>query len=79
MGAKKAIKSFMAVDPDVKAIACSGYSNDPVMANFEDYGFRNAITKPYKVGALSEVLSKVIGNPKEAYASAISSSNQQRR
>ncbi|MBT3368293.1 MAG: PAS domain S-box protein, partial [Nitrospina sp.] len=35
MGGAQAIKELIKIDPDVKAIVCSGYSNDPVLANYE--------------------------------------------
>ncbi len=60
MGAKKAILSLMEIDPGVRAIASSGYPNDPVMANFRQYGFSNTIAKPYRVESLSEVLHEVM-------------------
>jgi len=65
MGAKKAIQGLMEIDPEVRAIASSGYSNDPVMANFRQYGFSSAIAKPYKINALSEVLHNVINRAAE--------------
>ena len=65
MGAEKAIQGLMEIDPEVRAIASSGYSNDPVMANFRQYGFRSAIAKPYKINALSEVLHNVINRAAE--------------
>lgn len=38
----------------------SGYSNDPIMADFRNYGFSGAIAKPYEIGELSEALHRVI-------------------
>jgi hypothetical protein len=38
----------------------SGYSNDPVMANFRDYGFVGVVRKPFKVGELSRVVGEVL-------------------
>ena len=60
MGGKKAIKKLLEIDPEVKAIVSSGYSNDPVMAEFREYGFRGFIAKPYKIQELSEVLHRLI-------------------
>lgn len=60
MGGQETIQRFMELDPDVKAIVSSGYSNDPVMANFREYGFQDVIAKPYKISDLSKVLNKVI-------------------
>ena len=67
MGAEKAIQSLMEIDPEVRAIASSGYPNDPVMANFRHYGFSNTIAKPYRVKALSEVLHEVMSSSPEAH------------
>ena len=47
------------IDPDVRAIAVSGYTDDPLLANFTEHGFVGAITKPYTVDDLSRVLQAV--------------------
>jgi len=60
MGGKETIQRLVDTDPEVKAIVSSGYSNDPVLASFREYGFRGAIAKPYRVIELSEVLHRVI-------------------
>jgi len=44
----------------VKAIVCSGYFNDPVITNFEEYGFQGAMPKPYQMADLEIVLKKVL-------------------
>jgi CheY-like chemotaxis protein/anti-sigma regulatory factor (Ser/Thr protein kinase) len=61
MGGKEAISEMRQVDPEVKAIVSSGYSNDPVMANFRHYGFRGVLAKPYQLAELQAVLQNVIG------------------
>ena len=48
------------IDPDVKVIVSSGYSNDPIMANFAKYGFMGVVIKPYGIQELSEVVHNVI-------------------
>jgi len=60
MGGKEAIKKVIKVDSDVKAIVSSGYSNNPIMADYRKFGFSGVITKPYKIEELSKVLHKVI-------------------
>ena len=60
MGGKETIKRILELDPNVKAIVSSGYSNDSVMANYKDYGFKGIITKPFDTNELSEAISKVI-------------------
>lgn len=65
MGGREAIEQLRRLDPDIKAIVSSGYSNDPIMADYERYGFSGVIPKPYGAQQLSEVLNSVI-SPKNA-------------
>ena len=60
MGGKETISELKVYDVQVKAIVSSGYSNDPVMANFKDYGFSGVVIKPYRMDELSQVLRSVI-------------------
>jgi len=60
MGGKETIKKLREIDPQVTAIVSSGYSDDPIMADFQKYGFSGVITKPYKVTELSKILQEVI-------------------
>jgi len=61
MGGKQAIQELRQIDPDVKAIVSSGYSNDPVMENYEKYGFRGVLAKPFDMGSLRLALNSVLG------------------
>lgn len=60
MGGKEAIGKLLEIDPQVKAIVSSGYSNDPIMADFREYGFRGVIAKPYTTEVLSRAIYKVL-------------------
>jgi len=60
MGGKEAIKILKEFDPNVKAIVSSGYSNDPVMASYTDYGFIDVVAKPYRLEELEQVLNRVL-------------------
>ena len=62
MGGREAIGKLLEIDPAVRAIVSSGYSEDPVMADFRSYGFRGVAIKPYRIRELSEVVASVIGN-----------------
>jgi two-component system, cell cycle sensor histidine kinase and response regulator CckA len=57
MGGKEAARQILAFDPEARLLVSSGYSNDPVMANYADYGFCAAIVKPYRCAALQRALS----------------------
>ena len=60
-GGKEAMKKLLDIDPNVKAIVSSGYSNDPVMANFREYGFSGVLAKPCRTPEeLSGILHKVL-------------------
>ncbi|MCL4456688.1 MAG: ATP-binding protein [Nitrospirae bacterium] len=60
MGGKEAIQELMRLDPSVKAIVVSAYFNDPVLADFRQYGFCGAFVKPYKVEDLNKELRNII-------------------
>jgi two-component system, cell cycle sensor histidine kinase and response regulator CckA len=62
MGGTEVMEELIAIDPDVKAIISSGYLHDPVIMNFEDYGFAGILTKPYDPKELDEKLQNII-NP----------------
>ncbi|MBI3804072.1 MAG: PAS domain S-box protein [Nitrospirae bacterium] len=61
-GGREALQKLLEIDPEVKAIVSSGYSNDPIMAAYTRYGFKGVIAKPYKMEDLSKTLQKVIAN-----------------
>jgi PAS domain S-box-containing protein len=60
MGGEEAIKILHEVDPEVKAIVSSGYFDDPIMANYNQYGFSSVIPKPYEIETLNSVLDGII-------------------
>jgi two-component system, cell cycle sensor histidine kinase and response regulator CckA len=60
MGGKETMENLLSYDPNVKAIVSSGYSDDPIMSNFERYGFKGFIAKPYQINDLSQKLKEVI-------------------
>jgi len=60
MGGKEAIQKLIEIDPEVKGIVTSGYSDDPGMTDFKKYGFRGVAAKPYTLEELGEQLSRVM-------------------
>ena len=65
MGGKEAINKLLEIDPEMKAIVSSGYSDDPVLANFQEYGFKGMMPKPFESRSLSKVLHEVLKGEKE--------------
>jgi len=61
MGGQEAIQALLKIDPDVKAIAMSGYVDNPVILEPERHGFKGAMPKPFDVDTLQEILSSAMG------------------
>lgn len=59
MGGVETARIIHAYDPDATLVVSSGYSEDPVMANYEEYGFCAAIEKPYRADDISRVISSL--------------------
>jgi DNA-binding NtrC family response regulator len=59
MGGEEAAWKLQEMDPEVKAIVSSGYSDDPVMTNWRQYGFFGVMSKPYQAEDLRQVLERL--------------------
>ncbi|RLI60605.1 MAG: hypothetical protein DRO88_14140 [Promethearchaeia archaeon] len=57
-------KLWKDVDPDINMIISSGYADDPIFENYEKFGVKAALKKPYDIAQLSKILHDVI-NSKE--------------
>lgn len=60
MGGAQTLTALLELDPNVRAVVSSGYSNDPVMARFEEHGFRGVVRKPYVLDQMAEALVKAL-------------------
>ncbi len=60
MGGKETLEELMKIDPGVRAVVSSGYSNDTVMSDYDKYGFAGVMVKPYKVEALATLAKKIL-------------------
>ena len=58
LGGEYILQHLRRLDPQVKAIASSGYSDHPVMGNFEAFGFVSAFAKPFNLHELSKAVSQ---------------------
>ena len=60
MGGQEAMRELLQLDPSVKVIVSSGYSNDPILSNYRDFGFRGMVAKPYQPETLMQAVRGVI-------------------
>lgn len=60
MGGREAAARILEIDPEAKLIVSSGYSTDPVMADYRAYGFVDYLVKPYRMEELSAALNRVL-------------------
>lgn len=60
MGGKETAGAIFDINSEARIIVSSGYSNDPVMVDFDEYGFCAAIAKPFDMDELAEVIEEVL-------------------
>lgn len=53
------LEELLRIDPAVRAVLSSGYSNDPQIVNYKEHGFKGVLLKPYRIQDLKEVLEKI--------------------
>jgi signal transduction histidine kinase/ActR/RegA family two-component response regulator len=60
MGGRQTLEELRKIDPAVKAIVSSGYSNDLVLSDYQGHGFRGMISKPYDVADFAQTVERVL-------------------
>ncbi len=60
MGGKEVIKELRKLDNGITALAFSGYADDPVISQPQNFGFQASFSKPFEIDKLVSVLSSVI-------------------
>ncbi len=63
MGGIEATSRMRAIDPELRAIVSSGYSTDPIMANYREHGFASVLAKPYRLKDLKDAMARVDPRP----------------
>ncbi len=56
MGGIEAIKHLLEIDKAAKVLVSSGYTSDPVMKEYQQYGFTGCIAKPFDLNGLSRAI-----------------------
>ena len=62
MSGRETLRRLKEIDPDVRAIVCSGHSSEPVMADWARHGFAGALLKPFRAEDLVNTVRKAIGS-----------------
>ncbi|MCG8616131.1 MAG: response regulator, partial [Desulfobacterales bacterium] len=60
MGGKDAATEILDMDPDARILVSSGYSNDPVMADYKAYGLKGIIAKPFRLAELKDTIERFL-------------------
>ena len=60
MGGEETIKELLQIDPDIKAIVSSGYTETSAIAEYKTIGFRACLTKPYDIASLNKTLNSLL-------------------
>ncbi|HSV96575.1 MAG TPA: PAS domain S-box protein [Spirochaetota bacterium] len=60
LGGKATMEAIRQLDQNVRAIVSSGYSDNPVMAEYKKYGFNAVVKKPFQVDELSQIIHNLV-------------------
>jgi two-component system, cell cycle sensor histidine kinase and response regulator CckA len=62
MGGVETMRTLSEIDPDVKVVVSSGYSDDATIAGYREQGFKAFLKKPYNVEELQDVLNRQLNS-----------------
>ncbi len=60
MGGKEAIKEILKINPHALAIVSSGYSENDVLSDYQSFGFKGILKKPYTVEEIKGVIDSIL-------------------
>ena len=60
IGGVEALRQILTIDSTAKAIVASGYANNTVMANYQEFGFVDSMIKPFRLETLLEAVYRIV-------------------
>jgi CheY-like chemotaxis protein len=60
IGGLETLRRLREIEPGVKAVVSSGYSDDGVLSNYHEQGFKAFLKKPYHIQELQDILSGLL-------------------
>ena len=60
MGGIETLRKLAEIDPDVRAVVSSGYSDDAALSDYREQGFRAFLKKPYNIEDLQSTLNALL-------------------
>jgi PAS domain S-box-containing protein len=60
MGGRETVEQLITIDPGIKAVVSSGYSDDAIVSEYAKYGFKARLSKPYKLEDLRDTLHALL-------------------
>jgi CheY-like chemotaxis protein len=65
MGGEEAMRKLLEIDPAVKAVMSSGYSDGAIAAEYREHGFSAFLKKPYTIDELQAALVSLLAQGPE--------------
>jgi len=63
MGGKETVIKLKEYHNNAKVVVFSGYSNDPILTNFREYGFDGVLKKPFSTDELMQLIATIGESP----------------
>ena len=60
MGGLDALRALRTLDPSVRALVMSGYSNEAVLRDYAAHGFVAALAKPFTLDTLHATVARLL-------------------
>ena len=67
-GGIETLAALRELDPQVRALLCSGYGGDQALRDFQEYGFNGLLPKPFRLAELARAVADALSAPVQAAA-----------